>query len=68
MFKLLQLNLSINSGEIFGLVGPNAAGKSTSIRLLAGIIRPDSGKAHILGLDLFSSHSSVVSVFRKTLY
>lgn len=49
-----QLNLSINSGEIFGLLGPNAAGKSTTIRLLAGILRPDSGEASILGLNLFT--------------
>ncbi len=49
-----KLNLSINSGEIFGLLGPNAAGKSTTIRLLAGILRPDSGEASILGLDLFT--------------
>ncbi len=49
-----KLNLSINSGEIFGLLGPNAAGKSTTIRLLAGILRADSGKASILGLDLFA--------------
>ena len=33
-----KVNLSINSGEIFGLLGPNAAGKSTIIRLLAGIL------------------------------
>jgi len=49
-----QLDLSINSGEIFGLLGPNAAGKSTTIRLLAGILRPSSGKATILGLNLFT--------------
>ena len=49
-----KLNLSINSGEIFGLLGPNAAGKSTTIRLLAGILRPDSGEASILGFNLFT--------------
>ncbi len=49
-----KLNLSINSGEIFGLLGPNAAGKSTTIRMLAGILQPDSGEASILGLDLFT--------------
>jgi len=49
-----QVSLSINSGEIFGLLGPNAAGKSTIIRLLAGILRPSSGEADILGLDLFT--------------
>jgi len=49
-----KLNLSIKSGEIFGLLGPNAAGKSTTIRLLAGILRPDSGEASILGFNLFT--------------
>jgi len=43
-----QVSLSINSGEIFGLLGSNAAGKSTIIRLLAGILRPSPGEASIL--------------------
>lgn len=54
-----KLDLSITSGEIFGLLGPNAAGKSTTIRLLAGILRPDSGAASILGLDLFTQTESI---------
>ena len=49
-----KLNLLINSGEIFGLLGPNAAGKSTTIRLLAGILRPTTGKANTLGVNLFT--------------
>lgn len=48
------LDLAIHSGEIFGLLGPNAAGKSTTIRILAGILQADSGEASILGLNLFS--------------
>jgi ABC-2 type transport system ATP-binding protein len=47
-----QLDLSVPRGAIFGLLGPNAAGKSTAIRLLAGILRADSGEADILGLNL----------------
>lgn len=54
-----QVSLSINSGEIFGLLGPNAAGKSTIIRLLAGILRPSSGEADILGLDLFTQTEKI---------
>jgi len=54
-----QLSLSINTGEIFGLLGPNAAGKSTTIRLLAGILRADSGDASILGMDLFSQTEKI---------
>lgn len=49
-----KLDLSIRKGEIFGLLGPNAAGKSTTIRMLAGILQADSGQASILGFNLFT--------------
>jgi len=54
-----KLNLSINSGEIFGLLGPNAAGKSTTIRLLAGILRANSGEARILEFNLFTQSEQI---------
>lgn len=54
-----KLNLSINSGEIFGLLGPNAAGKSTTIRVLAGILSPSAGEANILGLNLFTQTEKI---------
>jgi ABC-type multidrug transport system ATPase subunit len=47
-----DLTLEIQEGEIFGLLGPNAAGKSTTIRMLAGIVRPNSGSVYIDGKDL----------------
>jgi ABC-type multidrug transport system ATPase subunit len=53
------LDLTVARGEIFGLLGPNAAGKSTAIRLLAGILRADSGAAQILGLDLFTQTEQI---------
>jgi ABC-2 type transport system ATP-binding protein len=53
------LDLSVPRGEIFGLLGPNAAGKSTAIRLLAGILRADSGTATILGLDLLTQTEQI---------
>jgi ABC-2 type transport system ATP-binding protein len=46
-----KLNLQIGQGEIFGLVGPDGAGKSTTIRLLVAILDPDSGWAKIDGFD-----------------
>ena len=49
---LEELSFSIHKGEIFGLLGPNAAGKSTTTRLLFGIIRLDGGSATLLGYDL----------------
>lgn len=48
------LDLEVKAGEIFGMLGPNAAGKSTTIRMLAGILAPSDGTAAILGMDLGS--------------
>lgn len=48
---LNSLNLKINPGEIYGYLGANGAGKSTTIRLLMDFIRPSSGSAQIAGLD-----------------
>src|SRR5512137_1254972 len=44
-----KLNLSINRGELYGLVGPDGAGKTTTMRLLTGILEPTSGEAWIAG-------------------
>ena len=49
-----DLNLTVPSGTICGLVGENGAGKSTTIRLLMGALRPDSGTASVLGVDVSS--------------
>lgn len=54
-----RLALSVAQGEIFGLLGPNAAGKSTTIRLLAGILRADGGEARVLGLDLLTQAEQI---------
>ena len=47
-----DLNLKLERGEFFGLVGPDGAGKSTAIRLLCGILPPTSGEGRVLGFDL----------------
>ena len=45
------LTLSVNRGEIFGLVGPDGAGKTATLRMLAGVMRPDAGAIMIDGID-----------------
>jgi ABC-2 type transport system ATP-binding protein len=46
------VDLSVASGEIFGLVGPNGAGKTTTLRILATLLRPSSGEAEIAGFSV----------------
>lgn len=46
---LKPLNLKIEQGEIVGLIGANGAGKTTLIKILAGIVHPTAGEAHVLG-------------------
>ncbi|HUS69714.1 MAG TPA: ABC transporter ATP-binding protein [Anaerolineae bacterium] len=46
-----QLSLAIRHGEVFGLVGPDGAGKTTTIRLLCAIMNPTSGSAKVAGFD-----------------
>src|SRR5690606_22790635 len=45
------LDLDVAGGEVHGFLGPNGSGKSTAIRLLLGLLRPDSGDARLLGGD-----------------
>lgn len=49
-----RLNLEVKTGEIFGLVGPDAAGKTTTLRMLCGILPPDDGEARVAGCNIRS--------------
>jgi ABC-2 type transport system ATP-binding protein len=47
-----RLDFEVHPGEIFGLVGPDGAGKTTTLRMLAGVLTPDSGSATVAGYDI----------------
>jgi ABC-2 type transport system ATP-binding protein len=59
------VDLSVESGEIYGFIGPNGAGKSTTIRILLGIIRAREGVARVFGLD---SWKDAVRIHRDIAY
>src|SRR4029450_8384792 len=46
-----ELSLRVEAGEVMGFLGPNGSGKTTTIRLLMGLLRPSAGRAAILGRD-----------------
>jgi len=46
------LDLTIHRGEVFGLLGPNGSGKTTTIRMLCGLMEPTAGRAHVAGVDV----------------
>ncbi len=47
-----DLSLDVEGGELFGFLGPNGAGKTTTIKMMAGILKPTSGKVEIAGFDV----------------
>lgn len=56
---IIDVDLSIEEGEIFGFIGPNGAGKSTTIRTLLNFIYPTSGSAKILGKDCVTKSAEI---------
>jgi ABC-2 type transport system ATP-binding protein len=57
-----DVTLEVYEGEIFGLIGPNGAGKTTTLRMIAGLVKPDSGRVSVMGLDPFKEPGEVKRV------
>ena len=60
-----DMSLRVQRGEFFALLGPNAAGKTTTIKLLAGLMKPNAGSAHVAGFDV---HAQPLEARRRLAY
>ncbi|MEO8452076.1 MAG: ABC transporter ATP-binding protein [Gemmatimonadota bacterium] len=53
------LDLEVRRGEVFGLLGPNGSGKTTTIRMLTGLMEPTAGSAFVVGIDVVKNPEAV---------
>ncbi len=61
-----RIDFTVPKGTVLGLLGPNGAGKTTTVRVLTTILRPDAGRATVLGLDVAKRPHAVRSVIGLT--
>src|ERR1700687_2757724 len=54
-----RLSLDVRQGEVFAFLGPNGSGKTTTIRMLCGIITPSSGEGRVLGFDIATQSEAI---------
>ena len=59
---LKDINITVENGEVFGLVGPDGAGKSTMFNILTTLLKPDSGDVEVLGLDVVKDYLQIRQV------
>ena len=58
---LRELTFTVNRGEMFGLIGPDGAGKTTAIRLMCGLLHTDAGRVEVLGSDPVTARARITA-------
>ena len=56
-----NISFTVNPGELFGLIGPDGAGKTTLFRILTTLLLPDEGSATVAGLDIIKDYAKIRS-------
>jgi len=54
-----DINLTVKKGEVFGFLGPNGSGKTTTIRMICGLLKPDAGQGTCLGFDIITQSDEI---------
>ena len=60
-FEVSRLNMHVPKGSVYGFLGPNGSGKTTTIRLLLGLLKPDGGTITVLGEEMPKQYASVLA-------
>ena len=63
-----EINLKINEGELFALLGTNGAGKTTTIKMLSTLILPAEGEIKILGLDILKDRQKIKEILNSIAF
>ncbi|MEQ8811357.1 MAG: ATP-binding cassette domain-containing protein, partial [Imperialibacter sp.] len=56
---LKEISLNVKKGELFGVIGPDGAGKTSLFRIMSSLLLPDSGEVNVLGIDVTRDYASV---------
>ncbi|MCA9173917.1 MAG: ABC transporter ATP-binding protein [Planctomycetales bacterium] len=59
MYAIRNINLELNQGDLFGLLGPSGAGKTTTMRIIATLLNPTSGEAHVCGHSILTKPKEI---------
>ena len=54
-----RVSFTVRTGEVVGYLGPNGSGKTTTIRMLLGLLQPSDGEGHVLGYDIRTQAESI---------
>ncbi|MCA9042100.1 MAG: ATP-binding cassette domain-containing protein, partial [Planctomycetaceae bacterium] len=59
LFAVNQIDLKLEEGDVFGFIGPNGSGKTTTMRMIATLLEPDYGEAYVCGKSIYT-HSEEI--------
>src|SRR6187551_759931 len=54
-----EINLSLKEGDVFGFIGPNGSGKTTTMRMIATLLQPDYGEAYVCGKSIYDNQQEI---------